>query len=226
MKRYSLIFLAIVISFTIIACGTSPQSSSQARVQMTMKDGTIINGTLYGQGSTAIILSNGADNDLSGWSSIPQDIVSHGYMALTYTYRDTPAIIAHVPQYIADLQTIVDWTKYHGAKKVVLLGASAGGFISLMAPATLSVDAIIGISPAAAYQVSADELKTIAAPKLIIYAENDPTIISTSSTQFYDILPEPKEIKMYSGQDHGLEMFAAHTDLEPYIFQYLQSHSF
>jgi esterase/lipase len=213
------LYLAFFFAVVLCACGESKTSDSfTTQISIPLISGETISGTRYGKGTTAVIISNMSTNDTSEWGIVPTTLANEGYIVYTYTY---------LGNYMANIQAVIDWAKQHGAKKYVLIGASLGGLISLKAAINTKVDALISISPPLSYpsisRLSANEAKTITAPKLMVYAQKDPDV-GKAPSDIYTLLSEPKEQKVYEGDVHGTYLFNAHNDLLPLISKFLQDH--
>jgi hypothetical protein len=213
------LYLAFFFALVLCACGESTTSESfVTQISIPTKSGDPIKGTKYGKGTTAIIFSNMNTNDVYEWGDVPTKLANEGYVVYTYTY---------LGDYLADIQSVIDWAKQNGAKKSVLIGASLGGLISLMTAVNTKIDAVISISPPIYYpsvsRLSANEAKLITAPKLIIYADGD-TDVGKDPSDIYALLNEPKEQIVYTGSVHGTILLLSHNDLLPQISKFIQDH--
>jgi len=176
-----------------------------------------LQGNQYGNGSTAIILS---DMDQTAWNAVPAVLVSKGYVVFTHAYRSLGTIAD-------DMQAVIHWVQQHGAKKMVLIGSSAGGLAAIRAALSNKIDAVVALSPPLSYlniaELTNDEAKMITIPKFIAFADQD-SIIGAVSSAIYDMLPAPKEEKEYTGSEHGTELLDAHSDLLPNILRFLDTY--
>src|SRR5260370_25898120 len=67
-----------------------------------------LSGTLYGQGTRAIILSNESDNNSFAWVSISRQLATLGYLVLGYAYRPHVATARVLPsQGLRDLPAAI-----------------------------------------------------------------------------------------------------------------------
>src|SRR4029453_18877383 len=57
-------------------------------VSFTSSDGVALTGTLFGSGTTGVVLSNMGDNDPADWQRFSSVLSRQGYLVLTYTFRD------------------------------------------------------------------------------------------------------------------------------------------
>ncbi|MBM9616969.1 alpha/beta hydrolase [Desulfobulbus rhabdoformis] len=174
------------------------QSSSNSRYTI---------GKLYGSGHMAVILSNMDTNDQHEWDVIIDDILSEGYMILTYDY------FQHADDQSKTLEDAISFVCDSGVKKVILIGASRGGVASIKVAARhVNNDCIVGVVALSApieYEgtvfYSKNELSRIKIPKLLINSENDDG--ANDTRKMFELFDNPKEILFYPGHAHGTELF-------------------
>lgn len=185
-------------------------------------DGVPLTGTRYGAGTTALIFSNMGDNEPAPWERMAPLFAEQGYLVLTYHFRYpsrtshfTPEMAAHT---VDDLQAAVAFVRTQGAQKIVLVGASLGGMATAKVAATVQPVALVVMAAPADllefdFQVTADELAAITAPKLFIVSQDD-TIVPAAATQhMFDLAAEPKEMQLYPSSAHGLQLLTTdHAD--------------
>jgi hypothetical protein len=239
MKRFILSTLSVILLFLLASCSsnssTSSSSSEGTKFTTTTSDGVVLNGTQWGNSSTVLILSNGYGDFASEWTPSPVGkFLSNGYRVITYDYRST---YKDLPEYVTDLQAIIDWAKQHGAKKIALIGASLGGLVSAKAAVHNSVSALITISSLATVdlpkilgganigflELTQEEASAINAPKLITTAENDP--YKTYPSALYNMFGAPKQLMVFSGRLHADELFGTEVELIDYIVHFLEFHN-
>jgi pimeloyl-ACP methyl ester carboxylesterase len=166
------------------------------------------NGSLYGSGKTAVILSNMDTNDQTEWDGVVEGLVADTTMVLTYDY----------PQQQDDqspiLQQAISFVCAAGAKNVILVGASRGGVASIKVAAHSPVDprlvGVVALSAPIEYEgmvfYSKEELGRIKIPKLLINSEHDDG--ASDTREMFQLFDEPKEMIFYPGDAHGTQLFA------------------
>lgn len=168
--------------------------------------GGVTDGWLYGSGENVIIFSNMDTNNQSEWKPLIEDIISGGFMILTYNY------FQHEEDQSEILEDAISFSKAYGAKKIVLIGASRGGVASLkVAARSVDNDSIVGVAALSApieYEgtefYSNDELCGIRIPKLLINSESDDGADDTR--KMHELFDEPKEVLFFPGNAHGTEL--------------------
>jgi alpha/beta superfamily hydrolase len=208
------------------------QEREGATVSFMTDDGLKLSGSLYGKGSTAVILSAQCSRDgKEAWTDFAVRLARNGYVALTYYYRGLGKSQGPGNQTLSshDLKAAIAFARSQGTKKLVLAGASCGGTISAKAFGAEKPDALIVVSspptiPELGIEISSDEMKALAAPKLFVGSEGDQ--FTAPMLQMYDSSPEPKEKVIYAGNTHGTDLFASEhgKDLTEKLMAFTQEH--
>ena len=189
-------------------------------VQFLTSDHVRLRGLLYGQGNTMVICSHMLRTTKAIWveSGIPQRLAVLGYRALAYDFRGNgdSAGQANSSTLDVDLRAAVNFAHQQGATKVVLLGASMGGTASLKVAAEEQVTAVISLSGPQEFGVSVsdEEVKAIKVPKLFMASENDDPFV-TDARHMYAIAIPPKEMHIYPGVAHGIDLFDSGNGDDP-----------
>ena len=179
-------------------------------------DDVTLMGTIYGGGTTAIVLSNMGDNDSSAWEAFAPELARRGYTVLTYKFRyptNSSSFNSGMANHtLDDLRVAIAFVRGHGAQKLVLVGASLGGMATAKAAAVEQPAAIVIIaSPMDLsefdFRVEQSELNAITAPKLFIGSEDDKTVPLAETQRRFDLSPDPKELQTYAGTAHGVHIF-------------------
>ncbi len=221
----------LLLMIGVAACGGEKMTAvtTATSIPVTPVEQTIpvtgnatLGGTLYGHGSTALIFSNQIDNVSSEWGGVPAQFAAHGYAALTYQYRDATDDTTR----LADLRAAITFMQQHGAQKIVLIGASIGGLVTVAVAAQMQVQAIVLLSAPDAYGtilLNAAQVGQITAPALVVESDEDEYV--PDAQQIYAWLISPKTLKIYANDDsHGVALFSNHADLFPLVLQFLQQH--
>ena len=214
----------LVIAVFLSGCGASatyqaapaPTSTPTERPEpgtfyFATSDGVTLNGQIFGEGKTALIFSNGRDLTMQLWEGVAQTMASRGYMSLLYDYRglgqsqgdDRPHLREN------DLRAAIAVARAQGATKIVLLGSSFGGLLSASVATEAHAAAIVLVSPTlkdSGITLSDQETQALTMPKLLIASEGDSTF-AYNTQHIYDVSPQPKQIVIYPGKQHGTTIF-------------------
>jgi uncharacterized protein len=219
-------FLALLTLLVLVACSsgsaqqktvptpqitptpTNPTVPSKL-VHFTTEDHVRLAALLYGRGgTTAIVCSHMWPSSKADWSIAAPWLAARGFMVLAYDFRGLGESEGQ-PDFFKldkDLTAAIAFVQSLGAKKIVLLGASGGGAITLKVAAKIKVAAVITISPD--YFASApttQDVMAITAPKLFVSSQNDAYINETM--QIFKDAKQPKELHLYPGSVHGANLF-------------------
>jgi dipeptidyl aminopeptidase/acylaminoacyl peptidase len=173
----------------------------------TTEDGVTLNGQVIGGGKTAIVFSNGQTVPKFFWLPVAKQLASQGYLCLLYDYRGiTPSQGQNdLGSRDRDLRAAVGAARAHGATAVTLVGASFGGTLALALAAQLQPKALIILSAplsADVFTVSATDLRALTTPKLFMVSQADTQYVGAIQ-QMYDTAPEPKQLHIVAGKNHG-----------------------
>ena len=245
-KALPLALLSFLVIFTLNACGssgaaTAPTATPKATATATPEPGTFyfttddnvtLSGKIVGTGTTAIIFSSMDGDSKVDWQDLAPLLAARGYTTLSYDYRGLGASQGHYnrSKLESDLKAAIQAAQKQGATKLVLMGASLGGLVTLKVAATAQPTAVVALSAPRGFgglEVSDDELRAITAPKFLGVAEKDGGFIS-SMKAVYDLTPEPKELHVYQGNTHGsllLEAPGVKDQSLPQLYAFLDKYA-
>jgi dienelactone hydrolase len=176
--------------------------------------GTTLTGELYGSGKTAVVFSV-MGNCKPGWRKFAWLTAAQGLMALTYPWRGCRepgfADEHELQKFVDDARGAINFVREQGAEKIILVGASLGGLASAKLAIESGASGIVVVaSPPGisewGFEIQPVELDTDI-PKLFITAEHDATVPASATRQLYDLAAGPKEWQIYSGYEHGTDLF-------------------
>lgn len=178
-------------------------------VHFTTRDHVQLAGVLYGNGgTTAIICSHEHPGSKAEWSDSAPWFAARGFMVLAYDFRGwgESGGTFDASQADKDVFAAIAFVHSRGAKKVILLGASMGADISLIAASETQVAGVITLSPEYLFGLNNTQIKAISAPKLFINSVDDGYADDTQ--QMYQNALPPKELHLYPGGAHGVAIFS------------------
>jgi pimeloyl-ACP methyl ester carboxylesterase len=178
----------------------------------------MLDGRLFGEGSTAVVLSHMGPADQRSWFAFANRLADQGYLVLTYDFRGyCPGGEGGCSQ--GDLQVsaiwqdvlgAMDFVRSEGATSVALVGASMGGTASLVAAGQQGSDpeAVVTLSaPASIEGLNADAalLQRVTANKLFVAGVGDASA-AASAQDLFEIAPPPKRVEFPPADDHGTDL--------------------
>jgi len=179
-------------------------------------DGVQLEGKLYGEGKTGVILSHQYNSDQSSWFSFAGQLANAGYLVLTYNFRGfCPGADAgcsggtkDVAAATKDLEGAISFMRDKGATKLFLVGASMGGTASL-AETTAQPTRIAGVismsSPISFQGLDANlaGLGDVGTPKLFIAGRSDPAGAADAARSMYKKSADMKQVLIVDTDQHG-----------------------
>jgi 7,8-dihydropterin-6-yl-methyl-4-(beta-D-ribofuranosyl)aminobenzene 5'-phosphate synthase len=183
-------------------------------VKLLNEDGVTLAGTFYpAQGDTAVLLAHMGIADQTSWQDFAMISASKGIAALTFDFQcfgksECKARGGDMSN-LKDIRPAYDFLQEKGYTRIVCMGASMGGTACLMLAMEKELAGLVVIAserPIGTKQYPKDLIgKSI--PKLFIVADHDPYTFVISETQkMYDVSPEPKQLKIFSGDVHGTDI--------------------
>jgi uncharacterized protein len=227
LRRTGMIALPISALLLLAACGSNavPQQAAatsppaitptpmlptvpRTLVHFTTQDHVLLAGWLYGRGSTtAIICLHEHPGSKADWSYSAPWFAARGFMVLAYHFRgwgDSQG--QYDPNKLdKDVRAAIAFMRSQGAKQVILLGASMGADISLIAAAETQVAGVVALSPEYLFGLSDTDIRAISAPKLFINSEGD--AYASDDQQMFQNARPPKALHLYPGDAHGVVIF-------------------
>ena len=216
-----LMFLAAALAISAAACGgEGPKAdlSNSRAVSFRSSDGVALEGRLFGEGGTAVVLSHMRPADQRSWFAFADRLAEQGYLVLTYDFRGyCPGDQGGCSQGERDIAAIwqdvlgaEDFVRSQGATNVALVGASMGGTASLVAAGQPGSDpeAVITLSAPESIEglvVDAPLLQQEQANKLFIAGVGD-TEAAGAAEHLYEIAPPPKRVEIVPVDDHGTDL--------------------
>lgn len=242
--RVRLTVLLVASAMVLGACGGqegTPDLSGSRAVTFDARDGVSLEGRVFGDGSTAVVLSHMRPADQRSWFDFAQRLARQGYMVLTYDFRGYcpggaggcsrgDLTVAAIWQ---DVLGAIDFVRSRGATTVALVGASMGGTASLVAAAQQGTDADVVVTlsaPTAIEGLVADAavLQRVTANKLFVAGVGDASA-RASAEELYATSPPPKRVEIVPANDHGTDLLtgsqgeAVRRLVETYLAQFTQA---
>ena len=181
------------------------------RVEFEASDGTKLSGLAAGQGETGLLLCHGRGYVTGGKSFEKeyQQFAAQGIACLALNFRGYPAKSPPMPtnldrDVLAGFQALVE----RGAKRVVVLGSSMGGFAVLQAIDELSRrPQYAGMVILSAYHPEA--CRGVPGPKLFFVSEDDGNFYAKTVVTCIKAAA-PKQLIVFKIGGHGQTLFKTH----------------
>jgi pimeloyl-ACP methyl ester carboxylesterase len=234
------IAVLLLVAAALVACGEPPPPdlSGSRPVTFESRDGVTLEGRLFGDGSTGVVLSHMQPADQRSWFAFANRLADEGYLVLTYDFRGyCPGGQGGCSQGDLQISAIwqdvlgaMDFVRSQGAATIALIGASMGGTASLVAAGQEGSDVAVVVTlsaPTSIEGLDADAalLQRVDANKLFIAGVGD-AAAAASAQQLYEIAPPPKRPEIVPADDHGTDLLtgsrgeAVQRIIETYLEQF------
>jgi dienelactone hydrolase len=180
----------------------TPDEAKAGYAVFPSSDGQDVEAFAAGEGSTALILAHQADGTVCQWVPDAQVLAKEGYRVVA---------VDSVGSDVAELTAAATYARAHGAKKVLLVGASKGGTAVLTAAGSITppVDAVVSLSAPGIY-TGMDALGTVPtlAMPLFYMASGGDTDFAASTKELSKASTKAAEndLTIVDGVNHGVNM--------------------
>ena len=159
-------------------------------------------------GSIGVVFANQSASTACGWLPFARTVARGGVRSVVFDY----AVASREDEVLAAAR----WLRAHGAKRVVLVGASIGGRAVVTAAARSGrrqIDAVVSLSGERILGAQADLLvdaRRLRVPALWVSSENDGyTNFASETRQLYRGArghARPDRLLVVGGDDHGIDL--------------------
>jgi pimeloyl-ACP methyl ester carboxylesterase len=218
----AILSLMLCVAPVLAACsneGPEVDLSASEPVSFPSADGVRLEGRVFGDGTSAVVLSHMRPADQTSWYAFANRLADDGYLVLTYDFRgycpggdggcsDGEKDIGQIWR---DVIGAIDFVRGRGATSVSLVGASMGGTASLVAAARddVEVRAVITLSAPVSIEglvVDARVLSRITAGKLYVAGVGDSSAASDAETLWSQSPPPKGGLQILPSDDHGTDL--------------------
>jgi len=198
---------------------TNPFSQNPGKpIIFTTTDGITLAGTLFGEGTTAVILAHQGsfDADQTTWYPFASLLAEHGFTALTFDFRGIGKSGGKLGyrNLVLDVDAAAQFLEDRGFQHIICVGASMGGTACALAAQDHVFDGLVIFastmtagSASDTLHISPANLELLTPPKFFISASSDSSIVVNDTKQMYELSPEPKSLLFLTGTQHGTNLF-------------------
>jgi pimeloyl-ACP methyl ester carboxylesterase len=227
---YSRILALAVLTAFLLCCGSSATcvATEPQHVDFKATDGVPLRGTLFGKGSTGVILAHMYPADQKSWFPLARKLAEQGYLAMTFDFRGYgesggEKVIAEIDR---DLEGAYRFLQPK-VKRTFLIGASMGGTAAIRVASRNPTAGLVSLSAPVAFRglVAQEASQKIKVPCLFIAAEGDAYAV-TAAREFNKAVKSPKPLLLIvPGPEHGTNLLASPSagKVEEAIFQFLKA---
>jgi len=184
--------------------------------RLTNAAGLTIAAVEYGSGPMGVVLAHQSDASMCQWLPYAMRLAEEGYRVVAFDFAGYGASSATESKtYLDDIQTAVSYLRDRGTSRVVVIGASMGATMSVVAAAAITppLDGLIAVSPPRTFdgvnaERAAVELQT---PALYIAGDDDGDY-EVYAGEINQATPEPlRDLLVVDSPEHGVELVEAST---------------
>jgi dienelactone hydrolase len=170
----------------------------------------------YGSGPRGVVLAHQSDANMCQWLRFAIELAELGYRVVAFDFAGFGASSpTDSKTYLEDIRTAVAYLRERGTPRVVVVGASMGATMSIVAAAAITppLDGVVAVSPPPTFdgvnaERAAVELKT---PALYIAGEGDGDY-DVYAEEISEATPESlRRLLVVDSPDHGVELVEALT---------------
>jgi esterase/lipase len=208
------IFSGLLVSVFILInpCYGQGLANSEGVKKTTFQtdDTTILSGTWFGSGTTTIIFSHMKPDTQKDWEFFAIKLGKSGYRTFTFDFRGHGESEGKkkYSKNDADLVAAISYARREGAENIVLIGASMGAMATAKVASLDSFSAVVLMAPYFGNKKYAgpnkSDIEKISSPLLFISASGDKS--AKYARQMFKLTKSSKEIKIFSGNDHGRKL--------------------
>jgi len=189
----------------------------------------------FGSGPMGVVLAHQSDANMCQWLPYATLLAGKGYRVVAFDFAGFGASSRPAQKtYVEDIRTVVSYLRDRGTPKVVVMGASMGATMGIVASAAITppVDGVIALSPPLTFSgVNAEKAApSLRAPALYIAGDDDGDY-EVYARQINQATPaDLRNLVVVSAPQHGIQFVAADTpeaaqvraDIEAFLAQRLR----
>ena len=178
--------------------------------------GMSISAVDLGSGPLGVVLAHQSDASLCQWMPYAQVLAAEGYRVLAFDFAGYGSSSQpRQKSYVEDLRTAVAYLRDRGTSHVVIIGASMGATMSLVAAAAISppVSGVIALSPPVTFDgVNAEKAApSLKSPALYVAGDADGDYDRYAQT-INDATPaDLRDLLIVPAPQHGVQFVMADT---------------
>jgi dienelactone hydrolase len=221
MTRLLVLSVAVVVAVTSVSAGLARESDPQhfgcpgKDIAFKAADGTRLVAQRYGTGRTFVVLAHQADGSLCQWADYAKRLGSLGYSSLAFDFRGNgESQLRQGPakeRIERDVPAAVRLARRLGARKVLVIGASMGGWATLVSAPKIAPP-LAGVVSLSAVPQWGNQDATIAVQTLtipVLYLASQDEGLSKETQALYDATAATdKTIRIVPGSAHGIDLLS------------------
>ena len=187
------------------------QATKGRTLRLTNGAGYSVSAVELGKGSSGVVLAHQSDGSLCEWLPYGEQLAAQGFRVLTFDFVGSgSSSMAKQKTYVEDVRTAVEYLRGQGALRVVIMGASMGATMSIVAGAAIAppVDGVIALSSPLTFDgVNAERAApSLKSPVLYIAGDTDGDY-ATYAKAIHDATPAAlRTLLVVTASQHGIRL--------------------
>jgi dienelactone hydrolase len=178
--------------------------------------GLVVDAVDLGSGPNGVVLAHQSDANMCQWLPYATLLDQLGYRVVVFDFVGFGTSTQPATRtYLDDIRTVVDYLRKQGTERVVVVGASMGATMSVVAAAAITppVAGVVAVSPPKLFdgvnaERAASQLQT---PALYIAADSDGDY-EVYAEELSEATPEAlRNLLIVPAPEHGVELVGAQT---------------
>jgi pimeloyl-ACP methyl ester carboxylesterase len=203
-------------SLAAVGADCRPAATQGLTLRLVNAAGHSISAVDLGSGPIGVVLAHQSDASLCQWLPYGQVLAAKGYRVLAFDFAGYGS--SSVPQqktYVDDLRTAVAYLRDRGTPRVVIIGASMGATMSVVAAAAITppVDGVIALSPPVTFDgVNAEKAApSLKCPALYVAGDADGDYAVYAKAINQATPADLRDLLVVPSPQHGIQFVAADT---------------
>jgi len=227
-NRFALSLCCLLFFALSLAAVHAQDAASGTDVSVQATDGRTLYGTYYAGQGRAVLLLHELYTNRTSWEPLIQPLLDSGMAVLTVDLRGYGQTKGKINWSVAQDDTTI-WAAWlaaqSGVSSIVMVGSSMGANLALNGCAAVEGCAgAVAISPGLNYfGVRTRDALADGFPALLVYADRD-AYPRKDVPDMLEIGAGHAEALTFEGREHGMDLFAAHSDLAGTLTAWLAAH--
>lgn len=170
----------------------------------------------YGSGPMGVVLVHQSDASMCQWLPYAVELAERGYRVVAFDFAGYgTSSVSESKTYVEDIRTVVTYLRDRGTTRVVVIGASMGATMSVVAAAAITppLQGVVAVSPPLTFDgVDAERAAPhLGSPALFIAGESDGDY-DVYAEELSEATPEAlRRLLVVDSPEHGVELVGAAT---------------
>ncbi len=197
-----------------VGANCQPEATKGRTLRLTNGAGHSVAAVELGTGASAIVLAHQSDGSLCEWLPYGEELVSRGFRVLAFDFVGSGSSSQNKQKtYVEDVRTAVVYLREQGATKLVIMGASMGATMSIVAAAAITppVDGVVSLSAPTSFDGidAAKAAPSLKSPALYVAGDTDGDFAAYAKSIQEATPPNLGALVVVPGAQHGIRLLDA-----------------